>query len=332
MQPTVLILGARGRFGLAAALAFANAGWRVLGQVRPGAKLPAYVVTDPRIDWLVAELQDTATIVRAAHGACVVVHALSPVYTRKTWKAQSRPMAEAAIGITCTLKATLMFIGNVYKFGADMPPLLSEGTPQYAKTAMGQVRVAVEDQIRRSDVRAIVIRGGDFFGSGTGTWFDRAMVKSIQKGKFVDPGRIDVAKAWAYLPDLARTFVEVAVRRETLQKFEVFHFAGYSISGQDWLDAIAPVAQAQGWVQPGAGLQYSSLPWRILRIGALFAPSFAASVEMRYLWNTPHALYNRKLVTLLGAEPHRPLAQAAAMALYDLGLTKNVESAQVAQA
>ena len=35
---TVLILGARGRFGQAAARAFARAGWQVLGQVRPGAQ------------------------------------------------------------------------------------------------------------------------------------------------------------------------------------------------------------------------------------------------------------------------------------------------------
>ena len=32
---TVLILGARGRLGLAAARAFAQAGWQVLAQVRP---------------------------------------------------------------------------------------------------------------------------------------------------------------------------------------------------------------------------------------------------------------------------------------------------------
>jgi NAD(P)-dependent dehydrogenase (short-subunit alcohol dehydrogenase family) len=31
MQDTVLILGARGRFGLAAARAFCDAGWRVIG-------------------------------------------------------------------------------------------------------------------------------------------------------------------------------------------------------------------------------------------------------------------------------------------------------------
>lgn len=41
MQTTVLILGARGRFGMAAARAFADAGWRVLGQTRPGASVVA---------------------------------------------------------------------------------------------------------------------------------------------------------------------------------------------------------------------------------------------------------------------------------------------------
>ena len=41
MQAIVLILGARGRFGLAAARAFADAGWRVLGQMRPGAQAGA---------------------------------------------------------------------------------------------------------------------------------------------------------------------------------------------------------------------------------------------------------------------------------------------------
>ncbi|WP_367846701.1 sugar nucleotide-binding protein [Rhodoferax sp. WC2427] len=329
MQPTVLILGARGRFGLAAARAFADAGWRVLGLVRPGAQLPPEAATDQRIEWLVVDLQDSAAVVRAAHGACVVVHALNPLYTRKAWKTQAQPMAEAAIGITRALGATLMFIGNVYNFGADMPALLAEDTPQRARTAMGQVRIAVEAQIRRSGVRAIVIRAGDFFGSGTGTWFDQAMVKDIQKGKFVDPGRAGVAKAWAYLPDLARTFVEVALRRDALPPFEVFHFAGYSITGQHWLDAIDPVALAQRWVEPGAALQYSRLPWPFIRIGALFSPTFAASLDLRYLWTTPHALDNRKLVALLGAEPHRPLVQATAMALHDLGFTRNAVGAQV---
>lgn len=331
MQSTVLILGSRGRFGLAAARAFADAGWRVQGLMRPGAQVPTEAASDHRIEWVTADLRDTAAVARAARGACVVVHALNPIYTHKAWKEQSMPLTEAAIGITRALNAALMFMGNIYNFGADMPPVLSEDTPQRAKTVKGQIRIAMEEQIRRSGVRAIVIRAGNFFGSGKGTWFDQVIVKDIQKGKFVYPGHKDLATAWAYLPDLARTFVEVAARRDTLGIFEVFHFAGHNITGQHWLDAIEPIAQAQGWVKPCTCLQYSQLPWPVIRIGALFVPTWAALLEMRYLWDTAHAMDNRKLVALLGAEPHTPLIQAATVTLHDLVFIKNAVGAQAAR-
>lgn len=319
MASTVLILGARGRFGLAATRAFADAGWRVLGLLRPGTPVPADLAGDARIDWLHADLQDTAAVAQAAQGAEVVVHALNPAYTQKAWKTQALRMTEEAIGISRALGATLMFMGNIYNFGAAMPALLAEDTPQHADTVKGQIRVAMEAQIRRSGVRAIVIRAGDFFGSGKGTWFDQALVKDIKKGKCVYPGHNDVATAWAYLPDLARTFVEVAQHRHSLKAFEVFHFAGHSLTGQQWLDALQPLARAQGWVPVDAALRYSQLPWPLIRIGALFVPTWAALLEMRYLWDTAHALDNRKLIALLGAEPHTPLDQALPVALRELG-------------
>jgi nucleoside-diphosphate-sugar epimerase len=320
MQESVLILGARGRFGLAAARAFADAGWRVLGLIRPGAKVPSEAVSDPRIEWLSTDLQDSAAVARAAQGACVVVHALNPIYTHKAWKAQALPMTDAAIAITRALNATLMLMGNVYNFGADMPAVLSEDTPQRAKTVKGEIRIAMEAQIRRSGVPAIVIRAGDFFGNGKGTWFDQAIVKDIQKGRFVYPGHKDVATAWAYLPDLARSFALVAAQRHRLKTFEVFHFAGHGITGQQWLDAIAPIARAQGWVKPDSNLQYKPFPWPLICLGAWFVPTWAALWEMRYLWDTAHALDNGKLIALLGAEPHTPLPEAVAMTLKDLGL------------
>lgn len=323
MVSTVLILGARGRFGLAAALAFADAGWRVLALMRPGAQLPRQAPHDSRITWLAADLQDTAAVVRAAQGACVVVHALNPAYTDKAWKAQALPMTDAAIRITRLLDATLMFMANIYNFGADMPAVLHEDTVQKATTVKGQIRIAMEAQIRSSGVSAVVIRAGNFFGSGKGTWFDQAMANDIQKGKFTYPGRNDAATAWAYLPDLASTFAQVAARRHTLGRFEVFHFAGHSITGAQWVDALEPIAQAEGWVRSGDSVRCRQLPWPVIRIGALFLPTWAALLEMRYLWDTGHALDNRKLVALLGAEPHTPFAQAVTTALEGLGFIKN---------
>ncbi|MDR3455629.1 MAG: sugar nucleotide-binding protein [Rhodoferax sp.] len=317
MQTTVLILGARGRFGLACARAFCDAGWRVLGQTRPGAKVPPH--TD--IEWLDLDLHDTAALSAAARGAAVVVHALNPPYTHKAWRAQVAPMMDAAIALTRTLNATLMVPGNIYNFGADMPGVLREDTPQQAQTVKGQIRIAMETQLQRSGVRAVVIRAGDFFGSGRGTWFDSVIVKDIQSGVLTYPAQRDVATSWAYLPDLAQTFVAVARKRAQLQPFEVLHFAGHRITGEQWLDALTPLARTEGWVKPGAALTFRRLPWPIIRLGALVLPTWAALCEMRYLWETPHALANDKLTALIGPEPHTPLVQAARSALADLGHT-----------
>jgi nucleoside-diphosphate-sugar epimerase len=317
MTKTVLVLGARGRFGLAAARAFAAAGWHVVGQMRPGAEAPPA----PGVEWRGIELEDTPALLAAAAGASVVVHALNPTaYSNAAWQAEAGPMLTAAISVCRALGATLMLPGNVYNFGRDMPALLREDTPQHAHTVKGQVRMALEQQLSASGVRAVVIRAGDFFGSGRGSWFDLVLTKQLAKGRFTYPGQGEVPTAWAYLPDLARTFVSVAERADTLAPFEVLHFAGHALTAQRWLEALTPLALAQGWVTPGGQLKRSSLPWTILRWASPFVPAWGALVEMRYLWQTPHALVNTKLTALIGPEPHTPLPQAAAAALADLGL------------
>lgn len=316
---TVLILGARGRFGLATARAFADAGWRVLAQIRPGAVVPHEAEGDKRITWLSLDLIGTQALTRAAQGASVVVHALNPAYTDTAWRTQALAMLDNALAIARVLKATLMMPGNIYNFGANMPAVLREDTPQSAQTVKGKIRIAMEQKLQASGVRSIVIRAGDFFGSGKGAWFDTAIVKDIQKGKFVYPGQLGIATAWAYLPDLACTFVAVATRRAQLKPFEVFHFKGLSVTGQQWVAALNAIARVQGWVKPEASVKSSRLPWAIIRIGALLNPTWAALLEMKYLWDTPHALNNGKLVALLGAEPHTPFADAARQALADLG-------------
>jgi nucleoside-diphosphate-sugar epimerase len=319
MQSTVLILGARGRFGLAAAKAFAASGWRVLAQVRPGANLPAQATTPRGICWLPVDLFDSAALARAGQGAAVVVHALNPsAYTFKAWAAEGLPMLDASLQLASALGATLMLPGNVYNFGAAMPALLHEGTPQQAQTIKGKIRIAMEEKMRTSGVRSVVIRAGDFFGSGQNSWFDMFLVKNISKGKMTYPGHRDVPTAWAYLPDLARTFVAVADRRASLAPFEVLHFKGDSLTGQQWLTALEPLAKEGGWIKPQGRLKFSSLPWPVIRVGAWVNPTWASLLEMRYLWDTPHALANSKLVSLIGAEPHTPVAQAAREALAEL--------------
>lgn len=316
MSSTVLVLGARGRFGRAAVQAFCDAGWRVIGQCRPGAT----PLSDPRVHWIGAGLDQTQALLAAAQGSTVVLHALNPPYTNAAWITQAPALMDAAINISRGLDATLMLPGNVYNFGEGMPALLQETTPQVATTVKGKVRIALEQKLQHADIRSVVIRAGDFFGAGRGSWFDQVIVKDIRKGRLVYPGEGSQSTPWAYLPDLARCFVAVAERRDQLQRFEVLHFAGHHLSAQDWQATIGPLACAQGWIKPATPLTLGRLPWTLMRFGAPLVPTWQSLLEMRYLWRRSYALANDRLLHLIGTEPHTPLAQAAQEALGELGL------------
>jgi nucleoside-diphosphate-sugar epimerase len=322
MSPsTVLVLGGRGRFGLAAVQAFARAGWQVVAQVRSGATgLPALA----GVRWLQTAPGDTAVLTAAAAGATVVVHALSPAYTHRAWKRGVPPLTQAAIDVTRALGATLMLPASVYNFGAGMPARLLEDTAQLPTTFKGRIRIAserrIEDATRDGGMRAVVIRGGDFFGGGRGSWLDLVIAKDLAAGRVTYPGPMDVPTAWAYLPDLARSFVAAAERRQDWAAFETLHFAGYSLTGAEWLAALTTIAQDEGWVAPGAPLRARSLSWPLVGLAGFVMPTLAALHEMRYLWRTPHALVNRRMAAVTGPEPHTPFPAALRAALRELGM------------
>lgn len=324
-QPSVLILGARGRFGQAAARAFAHAGWRVFAQMRPGAQPLAI----SGVQWIGAAPEDTSTLSHAAAGAQVVVQALSPVYTHKAWRTEVPALTGAAIAVTRALGAgappvTLMLPASVYNFGAAMPAVLHEDTPQAPTTFKGRLRQASEAQIRAATqdggMRAVVIRAGDFFGAGAGSWLDLAIAKDLPAGKLTYPGRDGVPTAWAYLPDMARSFVQVAAQRHRLHTFDTLHFGGYALAREDWVSAANPIAREQGWLAPDANLRVRTLPWPLVRLMGLVVPTLAAISEMRYLWRTPHRLANARLTALIGAEPHTPFSEALRAALAERGM------------
>lgn len=323
MEKTVLILGARGRLGGAVALAFAAAGWRVLAQRRADGKAPTPA---KGIEWVEAEAGDTAALVRAASGARVVVHAMNPAYTAAAWHAQAPGLMQAAIDAAAALGALLLFPGNVYNYGAEMPAMLSPDTPQRPSTEKGRIRVDLEQQLaqatRTRGIQAVVIRAGDFFGAGSGSWLDQVIVKKLPQGRVTWPGALDTPHAWAYLPDLAQAFVRVAETTPAPMgaRFEVLHFAGHTVTGQDWLAALTDVALEQGWLAPGGALRQGTLPWGLMRLVSPFNATVASLLEMRYLWNVPHALDGVALARRVGGEPHTVFALAVRAAVVALAL------------
>ena len=111
----------------------------------------------------------------------------------------------------------LLFPGSVWNFGAGMPPVLDETTPMQPTTRKGAMRVEIEQRIREAcdrGMRAIVLRAGDFFGGGRGSWFDLVIAKDIARQRLTYPGPLDVVHAWAYLPDFATTMIRLRSLRD----------------------------------------------------------------------------------------------------------------------
>ena len=75
MSDSILVMGAGGRFGHAAAEAFRDAGWRVKSLVRPGRAAFAARGTE------VVEIVTRDAAVEAAQGCAIVLNALNPAIT-----------------------------------------------------------------------------------------------------------------------------------------------------------------------------------------------------------------------------------------------------------
>jgi nucleoside-diphosphate-sugar epimerase len=201
MSDRILVLGAAGRLGHVAAEAFRNAGWIVVSLVRPGAGARAAQGTQV----VEAHALDRAAVVEAARYVDVVLHALNPPYTG--WDVLALPLAYAAIDAAEKAGATLLFPGNLYNFGKGLPPVIDEITPMQPSARKGQIRVLIEQRIREATergLRAIILRAGDFFGGGRGSWFDLVIAKDLSRGTLTYPGPFDVVHEWAYVPDWRR--------------------------------------------------------------------------------------------------------------------------------
>jgi nucleoside-diphosphate-sugar epimerase len=324
---TVLILGAAGRLGYAATLAFSRAGWRVVAQARraPAAGWPAGVkhITTP--------LQATAQLCsQAGPHTEAVVYAVNPVLTR--WSQDMLPWANAGMDVAQRLNALFMLPGNVYPFGESMPPLITAQTAIAPSTVKGRLRADLEAEMHSRSthgLRCTVLRAGDFFGGGPGAWFDLVIAKSLPQGRLTYPGPLSAQHAWAYLPDLAQAMVRLA-QQNSLPAFSEFQFPGHAVTGEEFLAALTSAATSLG-VTPVKGFKHSRLPWPLIRVGSWVVPMWRELVEMEYLWRVPHALDGSDLQRQIGELPATPLVDALTQALRAL-MTTRLSSQAAAQA
>lgn len=217
------------------------------------------------------------------------------------------PALKSALEVAGRARAHLMLPGNIYNFGRGMPALLHEDVPFSPSTPKGVLRVAMEQEIARvaqeNLLPASVIRAGDFLGPGSGTWLDQAIAKSIASGRLVYPGPLELVHAWAYPPDLASAFVEVA-SRSSQPGLGTWHFEGHSLTGEELIEGLKQAAGQLG-LRPEREWQVTGMPWALIRALGWLRPMWREIATMSYLWSVPHRLSGERLQAFIG----KPLTQ-----------------------
>jgi nucleoside-diphosphate-sugar epimerase len=298
MDKRVIVLGINGHVGHHIAKAFVAEGWDVAGFGRSN----KYPVTGVRFSK--GDADDVEAIRAAIGDTPLVVNALNLPYP--AWD-KGRKVAQTERVIAAMGKGkTLLFPGNVYNYAAT-DRVIAPGMAQHPQTPRGAIRVEVEQlyeaAARRGDMQVIIIRAGDFFGPEShGDWFDLVMMTEAQKGKVQLMGRSGVAHAWAYLPDLGRTFEKLAWHRHELGMFENFHFAGHFVTPEQMGAAIR-------MVQP---IKLGMFPRWIIKPIGLVDPMMRELGKMAYLWDYPMELKDERLDAILGPDFATPFGEAVA--------------------
>lgn len=316
-----LVLGATGGIGGEVARQLVAAGW-VVKALKRGPLGQLHL--DPKIQWIQGDAMDQEAVMRASEGCSVIVHAVNPPGYRH-WGQVVLPMIDHTIKAAIAHGATVVLPGTIYNYGPDAFPVLDENSPQHPKTRKGAIRVELEARLQRGTTlgaRAIVVRAGDFFGPHAGnSFFSQGIVKLGKPiKKILNPASPGVGHQWAYLPDVARTMVELVDMRDRLEPFATFHMDGHwDRDGTELVGSIARVVQKH----LGTSVRVAPFPWKLLMLASPFVTTLREMREMRYLWRIPVRMSNHKLVAVLGHEPHTALDRAVEASLIGMGVLEN---------
>ncbi len=314
---TALILGATGGVGGAIAAQLIRDGWQVRALCREADLATSrwrHACSAPH--FVTGDAMDQAAVVRAAtmaDGVAVIVHAVNPPGYRN-WSSLVLPMMDNTLAAARAAGgARIVLPGTVYNYDPAHTPVIDETTPQNTRTRKGQIRVALERKLAEAEVPSLILRAGDFFGPAAGaSWFAQAMVKPghpVAKFTSMAPR---VPHAYAYLPDLAAAFAGLLAIPDRLRPHEKVQFAGqWDATGTQMRDAVRRVV--------GKDLPERAFPWWMMRLAAPFGGFPREALEIEPVWKHPMRLDNRRLVALLGTEPHTPLDHAVAATLAAMG-------------
>jgi nucleoside-diphosphate-sugar epimerase len=302
MNPTPtlhVVLGASGGAGNAIARALHAAGLPTRAVNRTGtADLPEGVAR------LAADIADPEGAGEAVAGAGVVYMAAQPPYHR--WPEEFPAMLRTVSDATAAAGAKLVMVDNLYSYGRGTGTM-TEATPRRAADGKGKVRGEMIrmllDLHGSGQLRVAIGQASDYFGPrADNSGITALAIAPVAEGKTIRwTGNLDVPHSVAYLPDIARAYVQLGTSDAADGEVWILPH-GEPVTGRAFLEQVN-----RSLPQP---LKTGLISKPMLRLAAPFHKISKETLGIVYQWTEPFVVDDSKFQQAFEPVATTPLDEA----------------------
>eukprot|EP01116_Phalansterium_solitarium_P013291 TRINITY_DN3061_c0_g1_i2.p1 TRINITY_DN3061_c0_g1~~TRINITY_DN3061_c0_g1_i2.p1 ORF type:complete len:280 (-),score=65.50 TRINITY_DN3061_c0_g1_i2:233-1072(-) len=179
------------------------------------------------------DVLDEVDVARAAKDCQLIVHGVNFPYDQ--WLPHMENATRSIVKAAASVKATVLFPGNVYGLKPVYNVPLDESHPNGPISQKGELKVRIEqllqDLVRdHPGSRVLILRANSYFGPTVRNSYVDGFFGAAALGKTINAvGSLDVAHDMVFMPDLARAAVDLlnAMTPENSNAFEVVNFRGH---------------------------------------------------------------------------------------------------------
>ncbi len=265
---------------------------------------------NPTDELVSADLLDPAATAAAVAGSAVAYLVAGLAYDGRVWREQWPRVMRNAIDACKRHGSALVFFDNVYAYGR-VDGTMTEDTPYNPNSRKGEVRAHIAtmfmDEVRRGELRGMIVRAADFYGPGAVLSVTHATVIARLKARKTPQwmGNPRAAHTFTYTPDAGRT---LALLGNTGSAYgQVWHAltSREPMSGEQFVRLACDAA--------GQPYRLQAAPRWMLALMGLFVPVLRENMEMLYQFEHDYRFDSGKLerAFALTATPYRQGITAA---------------------
>ena len=288
-----LVLGASGGMGYSIVKELLSRGIMVTAFARTREKLEKLFGEEANVTIFAGDVFQLKDLEEAAEGVDVIYCAVNIPYAN--WK-EELPVLMANILQTAEKNSTkLAIVDNIYAYGRSAGTKVSETMIKNPHTKKGNVRLKMENQVRDSNVPAIIAHFPDFYGpNAENTSLNYTLLNVVRNKKSSYVGDQKIYREFIYTPDGAKAIVNLSLHEESYG--QNWNIPGHGvISGEEIIKTIREITGYQKGV--------STISKKMIQFLGVFNSQMREVVEMFYLNEEPVLLNGEKYEKLFGRVP-----------------------------